>query len=104
MSNHEIPQEILQAINKDTELKIKNASHIQRVNLWSIYVNFAQFIFPMLVKYASLIISIYATVKTIQSDTINTLIDFATKQDNYIMLLILCLTFCTALFIQKKFK
>jgi H+/gluconate symporter-like permease len=104
MSNQEIPKEILEALNKDTEFKTKNASHIQRINLWSMYVNFAHFFFPALLKYSGLVLSIYATYKTIKSDTITILIDFATKQDNWIMLLILCLTFVTTLFIQKKFK
>ena len=67
-------------------------------------MNFAHFFFPALLKYSGLVLSIYATYKTIKSDTIKILIDFATKQDNWIMLLILCLTFVTTLFIQKKFK
>ena len=73
MSNHEIPQEILETINKDTEFKTKNASHIQRINLWSMYINFAHFFFPALLKYSGLVLSIYVTYRTIKSDTIEIL-------------------------------
>ena len=104
MSNQEIPKEILDAINRDTQIKSKNASHIQRIGVWNIYLNFINSLFPSLAKYSGLGVSLYAAIKAVKSDTIKTLIEFATKQDNWIMFLILCLTFVLSLFINKKYK
>ena len=104
MSNQEIPKQVLDALNKDTEIKIKNAPHIQRVSRWGIYLNFFNSLFPILLRYSKLTVIVYATIHAIQGNGIvKTLLKFIIEQKNWYMLLIGCATFVITYFIHKKY-
>jgi hypothetical protein len=106
MSNQEnqIPKEVVEGLNKDEEFKTKNFPHLQRVGMWKIYCDFIYYnALPALGRAASLILIYKFVKKFAKNGTISILINRSLAQDSWIILLILCSTFISAFFINKKF-